>query len=123
MYINKQANTNTLGLIDECYIGINKQLYNPITIITKVYAIKFYFHLVSSLPFVKKLYVMNDRNVIRFWTLIDPNDYDSRDKIYDLELELRERFKDEKIKFEFNVFSDNSYFIHQISENAKALIK
>jgi hypothetical protein len=123
MYINKQANTNTLGLIDECYIGINKQLYNPITIITKVYAIKFYFHLVSPLPFVKKLYVMNDRNVIRFWTLIDPNDYDSRDKIYDLELELREKFKDEKIKFEFNVFSDTPYSIQQIPKNIKTLIK
>ncbi|MCK9319154.1 hypothetical protein [Methanoculleus sp.] len=112
-----------MGLIDECYIGINKQLYNPITIITKVYAIKFYFHSVSSLPFVKKLYVMNDRKVIKFWTLIDPNDYDSRDKIYDLELELRDKFKDEKIMFEFNVFSDTSYFMQQIPENAKTLIK
>lgn len=122
---NPSKSFNTIGVFNEFYFNINLTTLNAIKFFTKQYAVRYYYESIKSEPFLRDIYVKYnaDINTIMFWTIIDPDDFESRDKVFDYELELRKKFKDKDINFEFKILLDTEYFLNQIPANTKNVIK
>jgi hypothetical protein len=115
-----QKNFNTMGIFNECYFNLNFVTASAIKYFTKLAAVRFYYNLIKSEKFLKGLYMKYtvDANTIVFWTVVDPNNFESRDKIYDYELELYSKFKDYDVNFEFNILFNSEPFLTKIPKSA-----
>lgn len=64
----------------------------------------------------KSLFVSVQHSHIRFWVSIQPNNYSSRDKIIDYELELRKRYPQKD--FSFKIIENSKEDLSRIPDNS-----
>lgn len=67
-----------------------------------------YVEKVKQIPSVKKIYQFFDEDGwIKIWSIIEEHDSDIKDKIYDIELDILEKFPEDDIDFRVMVSSDD----------------